>query len=65
MLGISRQHLYDIINGKKAVSADMAAKLGKLVGGGASLWLRAQAEHDAWNADRSVDVSGIPSLVDA
>ena len=62
MLGISRQQLYDILNERKPVSPSVAARLGKLFGDGPSIWLRMQAAHDAWNAERNVDVSKIPTL---
>jgi len=58
-LGISRQHLYDILNEKKPVSPETAARLGKAFGDGAAVWLRMQALHDAWLAERSVDVSKV------
>ncbi|HEY5338405.1 MAG TPA: HigA family addiction module antitoxin [Rhizomicrobium sp.] len=61
-LGISRQHLYDILNEKKPVSPEVAARLGKAFGDGAGVWLRMQAAHDAWHAERTVDVSGIPTI---
>lgn len=62
LLGISRQHLYDILNEKKPVSADIAVRLGKLFGDGAGIWTRMQAAYDTWHAERNVDVSGIPTL---
>jgi len=62
LLGISRQHLYDILKAKRPVSPDVAARLGKLFGNGAGLWLRIQAAYDAWHAERDVDVSNIPTL---
>jgi addiction module HigA family antidote len=62
LLGISRQMLYDIIAEKKPVSPTVAAKIGKLVGNGPAIWLRMQAAHDAWHAEREVDVSGIPTI---
>ena len=58
-LGISRQHLYDILSEKKPVSPDVAARLGKAFGDGAGVWLRMQAAYDAWHAERSVDVSKV------
>ncbi|MGB8602358.1 MAG: HigA family addiction module antitoxin [Rhizomicrobium sp.] len=61
-LGISRQHLYDILNEKKPVSPEVAARLGKAFGDGAGIWLRMQAAYDAWHAERSVDVSMVPVL---
>ena len=65
LLGISRQHLYDILREKKPVSPDMAARLGKLFGDGPAIWLRMQAAYDAWHAEREVDVSNIPTLTAA
>lgn len=62
LLGISRQHLYDILRGKKPVSAEVAVRLGKLFGNGAGLWVRMQAAYDTWHAERKVDVSAIPTL---
>ena len=61
-LGISRQHLYDILNEKKPVSPEVAVRLGKAFGDGAGIWLRMQAAYDAWHAERSVDVSMVPEL---
>lgn len=62
MLGISRQQLYDILTEKKPVSANIAVRIGKLLGNGPVVWLRMQAAHDAWHAERNVDVSNIPTL---
>ena len=62
-LGVSRTHLYDILNEKKPVSPDMAARLGKAFGDGAGVWLRMQAAYDAWHAERNVDLSKIRALV--
>lgn len=62
LLGISRQHLYDILNEKKPVSPSVAAHLGKMFGDGAAVWLRMQAAYDAWHAEHETDVSNIPTL---
>lgn len=62
LIGISRQHLYDILNEKKPVSPEVAVRLGKLFGDGAGIWTRMQAAYDTWHAERSVDVSKIPTL---
>lgn len=61
-LGISRQHLYDILGEKKPVSAEVAVRLGKAFGNGPDIWLGMQAAYDAWQAVRSVDVSKVRSL---
>jgi addiction module HigA family antidote len=62
LLGISRQQLYDILRERKPVSPNVAARLGKLFGDGPAVWLRMQAAHDAWHAEREVDVSDIPTI---
>src|SRR5436309_13354414 len=62
LLGISRQHLCDIMDEKKPVSPAVAVRLGKLFGDGAGIWVRMQAAYDTWQAERSVDVSGIPTI---
>jgi addiction module HigA family antidote len=62
LLGISRQHLYDIIEERKPVSPAIAVRLGKLFGNGPGVWLRMQAAYDTWHAVRTVDVSSIPTI---
>jgi antitoxin HigA-1 len=62
MLGISRQHLYDILRERKPVSPAVAVRLGKLFGDGAGVWTRMQAAYDTWHAERVEDVSGIPTI---
>jgi addiction module HigA family antidote len=62
MLGISRQHLYDILRERKPVSPVVAVRLGKLFGDGAGVWARMQAAYDTWQAERAEDVSGIPTI---
>src|SRR5580700_8719455 len=62
LLGISRQHLYDILRERKPVSPAVAVRLGKLFGDGAGVWVRMQAAYDTWHAEREEDVSKIPTL---
>ena len=62
MLGISRQHLYDILEERKPVSAEVAVRLGKLLGNDGGVFYRMQAAHDLWVAAHNVDVSGIPTV---
>ena len=61
-LGISRQHLYDILRERKPVSPEVAVRLGKAFGDGAAVWLRMQAAYDAWNAERKVDTRNVREL---
>ena len=63
LLGISRQTLFDILAQRQPVTQQVAVRLGKLFGKGAGLWVRMQAAHDLWRAERHTDVSGIERLV--
>jgi addiction module HigA family antidote len=62
LLGISRQHLYDILRERKPVSPSVAVRLGKLFGDGGAVWVRMQGAFDTWHAEREEDVSKIPTL---
>ncbi len=62
LLGISRQHLHDILEGRKPVSPAVAVRLGKLFGDGAGIWVRMQAAYDTWQAEQAIDVSDIPTI---
>ena len=56
-LGISRQSLSEIINGRSGVSAEMAIRLEKAGWSTAGAWLRLQAHHDLWRArQREADI---------
>ncbi len=61
-LGVSRQALHDILNEKQPVTAEMGVRLGKLFGNSASFWINLQRIHDLALAERTVDVSEIPTL---
>jgi len=45
-LGVTRQTLNNLVNGKSGISADMAIRLDKAFGGGAEAWLRLQMAYD-------------------
>lgn len=52
VLGVSRQALNNLVNGRSAVSPEMAIRLDKAFGGGAEIWLRMQANYDLAQAMR-------------
>lgn len=64
LVGISRQHLYDILEERKPVSATVAVRLGKLFGDGAEVWVRMQGAYDTWHAERKLGagIRKIPTL---
>jgi addiction module HigA family antidote len=45
-LGVTRQTLNNLVNGKSGISADMAIRLDKAFGGGAESWLQLQTAYD-------------------
>jgi len=49
-LGITRQALSDLINGKSGVSVDMAIRLSKAFGSTPETWLGMQMAYDLWQA---------------
>ncbi|MCF6303227.1 MAG: HigA family addiction module antitoxin [Devosiaceae bacterium] len=63
LLGISPQHLYDILGEKKPVSAEVAVRLAKMFRTDVLFWVRMQGAYDAWHATKSVDVSAVPRFV--
>lgn len=45
-LGVSRQALNNVVNGKSALSAEMAVRLSKAFGSSPEAWLRMQSAYD-------------------
>lgn len=45
-LGVSRQALNNLVNGKASISPDMAVRLAKAFGSSAETWLRMQFAYD-------------------
>jgi addiction module HigA family antidote len=62
-LRISRQSLHAIMAGRSAVSPETAVRLGRFCGNGPGLWLRLQAAHDLWHAERKLraEIEKIPA----
>ena len=56
-LGISPQHLQDILFERKPVDSEVAAGLGEQFGNGPGLWLRMQAAYDEWQDSRVAGAS--------
>ena len=49
-LGVTRQALSALLNGRAGVSASMALRLEGALGTSAEMWLNMQANHDLWHA---------------
>lgn len=53
-LGVTRVALSRVLNGRAAVSAEMAVRLGKWLGTGPEVWVNMQAQYDLWRAQRAL-----------
>jgi addiction module HigA family antidote len=51
-LGVSRVALSRVLNGRAAVSAELAIRLAQALGGSAESWLAMQASYDLWRASK-------------
>ena len=51
-LGVSRVTFSRVINGRAAITAEMALRVGKWVGNGPDIWLRIQGQYDLWQAKK-------------
>ncbi len=53
ILGVTRQTLTKIVNGKSGISAEMAIRLAKAFGSTAEIWVRMQASYDLAQARKN------------
>ena len=51
-LGVSRVQLSRVLNGRSAISADMAIRIGLLTGTTPESWLAGQMKRDLWLASQ-------------
>ena len=51
-MGVSRVALSRVVNGRAAVSAELAIRLAAALGGNAETWLRTQVAYDLWQAHK-------------
>jgi len=53
-LGVSRQTLHAVLAERSGISAEMALRLGALLGNGAQLWVDMQTKYDLWMAEQKL-----------
>lgn len=53
-LGVSRQSINELLRERRALSPEMAVRLGKLFGNSAEFWLNAQRGVDLWKANQAL-----------
>lgn len=61
-LGVSKQRLQPVLAGKSSITADMALRLGHVLGNGPDIWLSMQRAYDLWHAKRTVDTNRLKRL---
>lgn len=63
-VGVSRQSMYELLRGRRAVSVEMSLRLARLFGNSPEFWLNAQRAVDLWDASRAIkkDVNRIKPL---
>lgn len=60
---ITRQMLHNLVQGKSAVTHEMALRFEQAFGGGADMWLRMRAAYDLAQARKHQGKMNIPHLV--
>ncbi len=50
-LGVSLQTFHSLLAERSGITAEMALRLGKLLGNGPQLWLDLQTNYDLWQAE--------------
>ena len=63
VLGVTRQALNNLVNGKSGISPEMAIRLDKAFGGGAETWLRLQMAYDLAQARQHEDEIKVKRVV--
>jgi addiction module HigA family antidote len=60
-LGVTRQALNNMVNGKAGISPEIAVRLSKAFGGSAEMWVRLQSNYDfAQVRSEDIDVKRYP-----
>ena len=61
-LGVSRRQLSDLVNARSGISPEMAVRLDKAFGGGATTWYMLQASYDLAQVLGRADEIEVPRL---
>jgi addiction module HigA family antidote len=55
-IGVSRQSINELLRARRALSPEMALRLGRLFGNSAEFWVNAQRAVDLWDATQEIHV---------
>lgn len=61
-LGVARNSLSELVNGRRGVSVEMALRLAAAFGTSPQFWLDMQRGYDLWHARLSLDLSAIQPI---
>jgi antitoxin HigA-1 len=61
-LGVPVGRINQILQDKRAVTADTAVRLSRVLGMSAEFWLGLQTDWDLWHAERAIDASELRPL---
>jgi antitoxin HigA-1 len=64
-LGVNRQALSALVNGRAGVSPEMAVRLSKVFGSSARHWMQLQMNYDLWHAEQRAGDLDVVRLVPA
>ena len=66
-MGVSRQGLHKILAQERGITPEMAVRIGRYCGNGPGIWLRMQAAHDLWHAEKELagEIDAIPKYATA
>jgi addiction module HigA family antidote len=53
-IGVSRQSINELLRARRALSPEMALRLGRLFGNSAEFWVNAQRAVDLWDATQEI-----------
>ena len=53
-VGVSRQSINELLRGRRALSPEMALRLGRLFGNSPEFWMNAQRAVDLWDASQAI-----------
>ncbi|MCR5261586.1 MAG: HigA family addiction module antidote protein [Candidatus Gastranaerophilales bacterium] len=62
-IGISRQSLSELVNGKNGITAQTALRLSKAFNTSPKYWMNLQSDYDLRKAEKTLNLEEIPALI--
>jgi len=58
-LGVSRQNLSGVLNGRISITPNMALRIAKAFNSTPEVWLREQLAYDLWHAKQTINLDNV------